>query len=252
MRDALANIRLAFVQIKSRDAAGTAEPRPSSTEPTGEAGVADARPSRAPRHLSRSQQRRPARARGPAPAGPTELTHPPPRQVVVGASPGAADERATAREAGVVGDVAVARPPRPRPARGCTSTMRSLARSFIGPSGDGHRLRCRRPRSGRAWAAASNSTSVPTSMSRRAVGDRRRSGTGTRVPSSAGDVAEPDRLVEVGDRADRSRPSGTILVIGSSRMSVAPASLSAGMSSVDRPLLDDRSRWRSRRPGELD
>src|SRR6478735_6865481 len=42
-----------------------------------------------------------------------------------------------------------------------------------------------------------------------------------------GDLAEPDELVEGGDRALH---QGTILLIGSSRMAVAPASLRAGMS----------------------
>ena len=91
-----------------------------------------------------------------------------------------------------------------------------------------------------------------------AVGDARCSGTGSSSPSSAVTVAEADAVVERRSTragAGRAPPRGragrhgqwTILESGSSMMSVAPASLSAGISTLIAALRRPRSRPRSRR-----
>ena len=93
LRDALANIRLAFVQIKGAAATGRPRTAPTSADATDDAG-----PSRTVTPSAREQPRA-ARARGPG-TRPTrrEVDDAPPRQVDAGGRPGgeqAADEPRT-------------------------------------------------------------------------------------------------------------------------------------------------------------
>ena len=141
--------------------------------------------------------------------------HTPPGQLDVGRCEQRPDGARRTGATGVVGDVAVAD---------------HLARAEPGDHRDdlagqrGHRGRSTSPRPHRAWAVAGSSPRCR----RRCCGTRRRSrrsGTRTSPPSGAATDPEAGGGVERHDHAVH----GTILEIGSSSRSVAPASDRAGM-----------------------
>ena len=240
MRDALDNIRLAFVQIKG------AQPAADLSGSTGEParrGVASRRRSHARRRPRRAAAP-PARARRPGtePAGArcTTRHH--------GTSSVGGRRRIRPHEARPLGIAGARRRRRrtcrPRPGTRAPGSRRRFARLapvvHVGPGRRSARLvaaelgaarrsvdrRCRR-----------RSSRVPSAISTQWNGNT--------APSSRRRLAEPDALVELDDGPARTDARRSVTFNGRSWRSGSRADrsrrrrLSAGIMQVDRPLLDD-------------